>query len=74
MPAGTFLGRIRAPSDRAIEAGSQLVFRTSEGPVTVERQVTALQPARAGRRVFTRTEEGRVLVSTLAEGSQEDNP
>lgn len=67
IPAGTYLGRIRPGAAAGVAAGARLVFRSSEGPVTIEREATALQPARAGRPLFARTEDGEVLRSKLAE-------
>jgi flagella basal body P-ring formation protein FlgA len=67
MAAGTYLGAVRVGRSAAARAGAELVFRTSEGPVTVERQVVALQPGQPGRDIFVRTDEGTVLVSRLEE-------
>ena len=50
----------------AAREGAEVLYRTSEGPVTVEREVVALQSGRAGQRVFVRTEEGKVLTATVA--------
>lgn len=71
IPAGTYLGRVTArPRPPSATEGAALVYRTSEGPVVVEREVVALQSGRAGRPVFVRTEEGKVLSATLA-GAEE---
>ena len=67
IASGTYLGAVRVGRPAATRAGAELVFRTSEGPVAIERQVVALQPGRPGRRIFVRTDEGTVLVSTLEE-------
>jgi flagella basal body P-ring formation protein FlgA len=58
-----------SPRPSATE-GTALVYRTREGPVMVEREVVALQSGRAGRPVFVRTKEGKVLSATLA-GTEE---
>jgi hypothetical protein len=71
IPAGTYLGHVRPGSVGTVAAGAKLVFRTREGPVTIEREVVALQPARGGRPVFARTRDGEVLHSALAEEDDE---
>jgi flagella basal body P-ring formation protein FlgA len=68
LPAGTYLGAIKLPEALAATKGDDLVYRTAEGPVTVERKVVALQNGRSGGKIFVRTEDGRVLVSTLSTG------
>jgi hypothetical protein len=55
-----------APAAPAVQAGDRLTVRVDVGPVTVEREVRALQPARAGGEVFVRTPEGVVLRARLA--------
>lgn len=70
IPAGTYLGRVSAALRPAAIEGAELLYRTSEGPVTIEREVVALQSSRAGRRVFVRTEDGKVLSAALA-GAEE---
>lgn len=67
IPAGTYLGHVRLAAPGTVAPGSRLVFRTGEGPVTVEREVTALQPGRPGRHLFARTQDGEVVRSKLAE-------
>ena len=67
IPAGTGLGRIASLTPPATVAGSRAVYRTTDGPVTVEREVVALQSARDGARVFVRTESGEVLAASLME-------
>jgi flagella basal body P-ring formation protein FlgA len=66
IPAETYLGRASAGAVPAAREGAELVYRTSEGPVTVEREVVALQSGRVGQPVFVRTEEGKVLSATLS--------
>lgn len=56
------------PAAPAIRAGDPLTVRIDIGPVTVEREVHAIQPARAGHAVFVRTPEGAVLRAHLADG------
>lgn len=66
IPAGTYLGRLRLDARAPVAAGEAMMLRTSVGPVIVERTVTSLQPGRAGRRLFVRTDDGKLLASTLA--------
>ena len=68
IAAGAYLGPVKLATGAGAKKGAELVYRTAEGPVVVERKVVALQPARPGRRVFVRTDDGRVLVSTLERG------
>jgi hypothetical protein len=56
-----------APAAPAVQAGDRLTVRVNVGPVTVEREVRALQPAAAGAEVFVRTPEGAVLRARLAD-------
>lgn len=65
IPAGTYLGRLRLEDAAPIAAGQAMILRTSVGPVTVERTVTSLQPGRAGKRLFVRTDDGKLLASAL---------
>lgn len=67
IAAATYLGRLRLGDRAPIAAGKPMVLRTSIGPVIVERSVTTLQPGRHGDRMFVRTDDGMLLVSTLAE-------
>lgn len=61
LPAGTYLGRLRAPATPMLPKGSKVTLRAISGPAIVERQVTTLQPARSGQRVFVRDEGGNVF-------------
>lgn len=63
IPAGTPLGRLRVAAQDPIAAGQAMLLRTRVGPVTIERRVTSLQPARPGKRLFVRTEDGQLLAS-----------
>jgi hypothetical protein len=66
LPAGAYLGHVGALSDLQTATGATLVLRSTVGPVTIEREVTALQPGRAGKRVFVRDANGRVFAAPLA--------
>jgi len=65
IPAGSYLGRLRLDDRAPVASGQAMVLRTSIGPVTVERNVTSLQPGRHGKRLFVRTDDGELLASTL---------
>lgn len=56
------------PAAPAVRAGDPLTVRVDIGPVTVEREVRALQSGRSGQTVFVRTPEGTVLRAHLADG------
>lgn len=76
LPAGAYLGRISAQKQRVVAAGSQLRLVITDGPVTVERKVRAMQPARMGRTIFVRGEERNapVFSSRLAVPVGDDIP
>jgi hypothetical protein len=67
LPAGTYLGRLMPLPDRQVAAGEPLLLRSSAGPVTIEREVTAMQPARPGARLFVRDPDGRIFAVRYAE-------
>lgn len=58
--------RTAAPPPSAVRAGDSVTLHVQVGPVAIEREVTALQTARAGRPVFVRTADGVVLSARLA--------
>lgn len=66
VPAFTYVGRLALPSSEPVKTGTPMTLRTIAGPVTIDRNVVTLQPARAGQRVFVRTREGVVLAHPLA--------
>lgn len=65
MPAGAYLGRLPALPERAVGKGVSLTLRSRSGPVTIERSVTAMQPARSGGKLFVRDESGSVFAAPL---------
>lgn len=65
LPAGTYLGRLLVSKERAVPKGAKVTLRAMSGPAIVERQVTTLQPARSGQRVFVRDEAGNVFAVPL---------
>lgn len=66
-PAPSAVSEALPPVAPAVRAGDPLTVRVAIGPVTVEREVHALQSGRAGQAVFVRTPEGVVLRAQLAE-------
>jgi hypothetical protein len=66
LAAGTYLGRVSQAPASAVEAGDKLSLVAMAGPVRVARDVVALQPGRAGGRVFVRDSEGNVTSAPLA--------
>lgn len=63
---GTYLGPVRAAPGTLVAPGQRLVFRTFEGSVLVEREVSAMQAGRSGSALFARTEDGEVIAADLA--------
>lgn len=65
IAAGTYLGRLAALPQHMLSAGAELVLRSSSGPVTIRRRVTAVQPGRSGGHLFVRDSEGHVFAAVL---------
>lgn len=65
LSAGTYLGRLAPIGDRLIPAGTPLVLRSRAGVVTIERNVTAMQPGRSGSRMFVRDSSGEIFAVPL---------
>lgn len=61
IPAGAFITRYRDYGRTAAYAGQSLSLISTVGPVTVSREVSALQSASADDRLFVRTADGEVL-------------
>jgi flagella basal body P-ring formation protein FlgA len=53
-----------------VQPGERLTLVARAGTAIVERQVTAAQPGRYGRRIFVRTSDGRLVAASFA-GSDE---
>ena len=66
LSAGTYLGRLSPAPPSSPRKGDALVLRAQLGPITVEREVTALQPGSAGGKLFVRDAEGQVTSALLA--------
>ena len=65
IAAGRYLGPVRVPAWRPVAANKTMQLVSRHGPVSVTRNVTTLQTAREGNRVFVRTEDGDVFSATL---------
>jgi hypothetical protein len=66
LAAGAYLGRISAGAAPAADKGDKLTLVSSAGPVRIAREVVAMQPGRAGARLFVRDSEGHVTSAPLA--------
>lgn len=66
IAAGSYLGQLAPLPVAHVAKGQQLTLRSTAGPVTVERSVTALQSAGAARRLFVRDVGGKVFSAPLA--------
>lgn len=66
LAAGTYLGRVSLREGQVIGSGSAMRLVSAAGPVTIEREVRTLQPARAGQSIFVATGDGAVITSQLA--------
>lgn len=73
LPAFTYVGAIKASAAKPLRAGSKLTLRTVSGPVTVERDVWAMQAGRPGDRLFVKTSDGEILASRLSAQAQTEN-
>lgn len=71
---GNYLGAVRPATTPIVVQGEQLLFRTFEGPVVVERKVEALQVGKFGRHMFVRTEDEMVISARLVEDREEAQP
>lgn len=65
LAAGTYLGRLLGQPAPMLPKGTKVTLRATSGPAIVERQVTTLQPARSGQRVFVRDEGGNIFAVAL---------
>lgn len=65
LPAGLPLGRVALSTPPAVEAGSRLTLVSAIGPVSITRDVVALQPGTDGRRIFVRDGDGQVSAVAL---------
>ena len=72
LPIGTNLGRLSIPRS-AFDAGDRLTLAIAIGPVRIEREVEALQPATAGSDIFVRDYEGAVFTSPTASEARESS-
>ena len=68
VPAGASLGRLLLSRRKAVSAGEAVTLVSRIGPVTIERDVVALQNGEAGRRIFVRDRERRIFAADLSSG------
>ena len=71
VAAGTYLGHLILPADRAFAAGENLTVVYRRGPIAIERDVRLLTPAHPGQRAFVRTQDGMVLAVPLMVAASE---
>jgi hypothetical protein len=67
LAAGSYLGPVVLPSSLPQPAGQTMTLRTQVGPVTVDRAAVLVQPGRAGRHVFARLSDGKIISAPLAD-------
>jgi hypothetical protein len=69
IQTGDYLGQILLSEPARIERGDTLTLVSKSGPVTITREVKALQPARARQqRLFVQSSDGAVFSARLAAG------
>lgn len=71
LAAGTFLGRVSVGPAPSVDKGDKLSLVVTAGPVRVSREVVAMQPGRAGGKLFVRDSEGNVTSAPLSAGAGE---
>ena len=71
IAADVYLGRLLVPDHGFPDTGDELVLSIGVGPVRVERQVRAAQPAPKGGEIFVRDEAGALFRAPVAPHSTE---
>lgn len=61
LSAGEVVAALPASAIASVIPGQKLFLTTRVGPVEVDREVTALQPARSGGALFVRTQDGKIF-------------
>jgi hypothetical protein len=74
IPEGEALGAVAAMPDAVAEPGDRLALLVQLGPVTIEREVRAAQPARSGAAIFVRDREGHVFSAPFPRAVAEPRP
>jgi hypothetical protein len=59
--------RFTDAQDASVNPGDQMILTVGIGPVRVQRQVEALQHARAGQKLFVKTQDGEIMAIPLSE-------
>lgn len=70
LRSGEAVARPPAFALAAIAPGQTVTIRASIGPVVVERDVVALQSARAGQNLFVRSADGQVFTVAAPRSSE----
>lgn len=70
LAEGAYLGPLTLPRPPAVRPGETVTLSSIAGPVRIDRSATALQPGRAGGRIFVRTEDGAVLAADVPERAE----
>lgn len=61
--AGEYLGQLYLTEKQTIKQGDKLIFVSEDGPVIIQREVTALQGVQNGQNIFVKTKDGTILSS-----------
>lgn len=61
LAPGDIVAEVPAPLMASISPGQKLYVTVQAGPVLVQREVEALQPANPGRKLFVRAADGKVM-------------
>ncbi|MBC7768219.1 MAG: hypothetical protein H7124_05480 [Phycisphaerales bacterium] len=69
VAAGAYLGAAFTQSAPVTSEGAAMTLVVTAGPVQIERRVEAVQPARAGERIFVRDEDGAVFAVAFPDPS-----
>jgi hypothetical protein len=65
LEAGAYLGHVFVPGTPEVAKGATLTLVSRDGPVRIERVVTAMQSSRGGR-VFVRDADGQIYSAAIA--------
>lgn len=68
--AGAPLGRLRLPQAPAVRTGDAVTLVARVGPVTIERNVIAMQAGTSGRALFVRSGDGKVFAAPFSAGTE----
>lgn len=74
IEAGEPLGPLASLPTDVVEQGAPLILVSRSGPVVIEREVRAAQPARTGDALFVRDREGQLFSAPFPETDAEQAP